>query len=356
VVFALTGLGAVSLPIPYFAISPGSAVDVSGLVEVVDGERFEPEGQIYLTTVRLQHVTLMEAVTGWLDPRVEVVEQEVVLPPQVPTTELDDFNLQQMATSKETALGVAFEALGADAIQGGGAEVVSTLEGSPAEGVLEAGDVIVAVENEEIELHHQLVRIVGDREPGDEISLTYRRDGEGEARTARITLTSAGELLDRREPAPSTPVPHPTGEDQRNRPVLGVTLQTLDLTFDFPLEVRIASERIGGPSAGLAFTLEVLDVLTDGELTGGQRVAATGTIELDGSVGPVGGVAQKTSAVEREGIELFLVPSEGFEAAMSVAGDGLRVEAVEDLDDALRILESIGGDPVRAPAGLVPGA
>ena len=72
--------------------------------------------------------------------------------------------------------------------------------------------------------------------------------------------------------APASAPLEPPTDEQRDRPVLGVTLQTLDLAFDFPLDVEIASDEIGGPSAGLAFTLEVLDVLTEGELTGGRRV------------------------------------------------------------------------------------
>lgn len=330
-VFALSGVGASTLKIPYFAISPGSAVDVSALVEVVDAPSFEPKGQIFLTTVRLRQVTLLEAITGWLDPQVDVVEQAVVLPPSVPSGELRDFNLRLMDTSKQTALGVALRQLGIDVIRGSGAEIVGVLEGAPADGLFEAGDLIVAVDGVEVTLHDEVVSLLADRAPGDTVAVTFEPSGGGESRTVDVTLGAR--------------------DDMPGRALIGVTLQTRDLRFEFPFTVNIASERIGGPSAGLAFTLEVLDVLTEGELTGGRRIAATGTIELDGSVGSVGGVAQKTVAVQQHGIELFLVPSDTYELALRFAGDGLRVEPVDNLEDALRILEAFGGDRLTGELG-----
>jgi Lon-like protease len=331
VVFALCGVGASTVKIPYYAISPGSAIDVSGLVEVVDAPSFEPEGQIFLTTVRLRQVTLLEAITGWLDPAVDVVEQAIVLPPTVPSAELRDFNLQLMDTSKQTALGVALRQLGIDTIRGDGAEVVTVLDGTPAAGLLEPGDLIVAVADDAIDLHDEVVSLLRSRRPGEVVTLTVEPDGGGDRREVEVTLAAR--------------------DDAPGRGFLGVTLRTRELRFEFPFVVNIASDRIGGPSAGLAFTLEVLDVLTEGELTGGRRIAATGTIELDGSVGSVGGVGQKTVAVQRQGVELFLVPSDSYELALRFADDGLQVEAVDTLDDALRILEAFGGDRLTAELG-----
>jgi len=133
------------------------------------------------------------------------------------------------------------------------------------------------------------------------------------------------------------------------RGYLGVLLSTKDLSFDFPFDVELRSEQIGGPSAGLAFTLEVLDVLTPGELTGGKKVAATGTIELDGSVGEVGGVAQKTIAVRNAGASLFLVPRAEYAEAKRFAGKKLDVQVVDTLQDALRVLSTVGGNGLALP-------
>jgi PDZ domain-containing protein len=137
--------------------------------------------------------------------------------------------------------------------------------------------------------------------------------------------------------------------EKAGRAILGVAeLTSRNQVFSFPLDVRIDSGEIGGPSAGLAFTLGLIDLLTPGELTGGAPVATTGTIDLDGTIGPVGGVVQKTVAVRRAGAKLFLVPSAEYTDARAHAGDGLRVEKVDTLDDALRALATLAGSNALA--------
>lgn len=315
--------GAATFTIPYYAIAPGSAVPVSPLVEVVDGPSHPPDGEILLTTVSLRQVTLLGAVQGWIDPAVDVVKEEIIRPPDVSSEEYRRLNLQAMDTSKEQALGVAFEHLGYDAITGSGAQIVQIVRDTPADRDLAPGDTILAVDGEPIELHSEAVNVLAERRPGDDVVLTVEDDA-GDEREVQVRLAS-----------------HPDDDD---RPFLGVTLRTRDPRFEFPYEVEIASDRIGGPSAGLAFTLEVLDLLTEGELTGGRLVAATGTMELDGSVGQVGGVAQKAVAVRKAGAELFLVPAGELEEARRHAGKGLQVEEVTSLEDALRILSTFGGN------------
>ena len=125
---------------------------------------------------------------------------------------------------------------------------------------------------------------------------------------------------------------------------LGVVMRTKDRSFPMPFDVNIDSGRIGGPSAGLAFALGLIEHLAAGELTGGHKVAVTGTIDIDGTVGEVGGVAQKTAAVRAEGAEYFLVPPGEFETAKDHAGKGLRVIAVGTLQEAIEALGRIGGD------------
>ncbi|MGH9163958.1 MAG: S16 family serine protease, partial [Acidimicrobiales bacterium] len=132
-------------------------------------------------------------------------------------------------------------------------------------------------------------------------------------------------------------------------------LRTRERDFDLPFAVHIDSGAIGGPSAGLAFTLGLLDALTAGELTGGRRVAVTGTIELDGGVGDVGGVAQKTAAVRRAGAEYFLVPPAEFDEAVAHAGGQLQVRRVASLDEALDALAKLGGDPMVSPSPTAAG-
>jgi PDZ domain-containing protein len=325
VLLVLVGAGLVAgsvIRIPYYALAPGSAVDVAPLVAVEGGPSFPPEGSVYLTTVSLRPVTVFSALRGWLDEDVDVVERDTIVPPDTDQDELRELNQQLMDGSKDAARGVAFEQLGYDAISGSGASVLEVVPDSPAEGVLQADDTIVELGGEPVRIDGDVISLLGPRSPGDRVELVVERGG------ARVPV----EVRLGRRP------------DAEEEAFLGVGLTTRDLQLDFPYEVDIASERIGGPSAGLAFTLELLDVLTEGELTGGQRVAATGTIELDGTVGDVGGVAQKTSAVGAAGIDLFLVPRGELEAARAAADGDLRVEGVDTLEDALRVLARGGGN------------
>ena len=317
-------IAASTISVPYYAISPGGALPVVPLVHVTDGPNFPPKGSLYLVTVSLGSTTLFEALQGWLDPTTDVVKRDVIVPPHVSPGKLREVNLQAMDTSKEQAIGVAFEQLGYDAITGQGAQIAAVLPRSPADGVLVPGDVITEIDTTRIELHSEAVHALTSRKPGDRVHLTVEPKGGGASKGLDVVLAAK----------PGRP----------RQPMLGVVLRTAKPAFNFPYKVEIDSEQIGGPSAGLAFTLEVLDVLTKGELTGGRRVAATGTMEIDGSVGVIGGVAQKTAAVKDAGVRLFLVPMDEVAQARRHAGKGLRVEGVRNIQDALRILADIGGN------------
>ena len=318
-------IGSATVHLPYYAIAPGSALDVVPLVHVSTGNpAYAPKGDIYLCTVSLKQTTVLEALEGWLDPDIDVVPEKQIVPPSVHQDKLQNFNLQLMDTSKEQALAIAFEQLGYQTITGKGAQVAEIRAHTPADGVLVPGDTITAIDGTATELHTDAVRILGQHKPGDTVKLTIVGKDGGAPHDVTVTLAA--------------------NPDIKTRALLGVTLQTREPGFTFPYKVDIDSQGIGGPSAGLAFTLEVLDVLTKGELTGGHKVAATGTIELDGSVGDVGGVAQKTVAVKRAGVKLFLVPTDEVKEARAHAGKGLRVEPVGNIHDALRILATLGGN------------
>jgi len=326
VLITLATLGATLVKLPYYAVSPGSAVEVDGLVSVAEGSPPPSEGRIYLLTVRLTQANLLDAVRGWIDPQVDVVEQRRIVPAEINEKELAEFNLAQMDTSKQHALGVAFEELGYDAISGGGAEVIQVTAGTPAGMSLAPGDIIVAIDDATITSHYDVIDALADLRPRTPVELTVDPAGPGGRRRVPLTLDAT----------PGRP----------SLAFLGATLATQDPRYEFPFPVDIALEEVGGPSAGLAFTLEVIDALSPGDLTGGQRVAATGTIELDGSVGQVGGVTQKAAVAEEKGVDLLLVPRPELEQARRLAGDGLVVEAVDNLSGALRVLAEHGGDPL----------
>lgn len=329
-VTALLTVGALLVPLPFVAISPGSVIDVGDLVESTEQPPGDVGGGFYLTTVRLTPVTTVEAVRAWLRPDIDVVDARRVGPSDLSPDELLQLNLDQMDASKRQALAVALEELGYDAVSGDGAEVVDVVSGAPADGLLVAGDLIVGLEGTGVTSHHDVLRLLAGQPPHHRIELDVEGAGGGDRRSVALTL------------APGAEDP---GQGQ-----LGALLRTRAPRFDLPVDVDIATDRIGGPSAGLAFALEVLDVLSEGDLSGGRQVAATGTIELDGSVGQVGGVSQKAVAVEHEGLDLFLVPRAELPQATRMVGDEVRVEPVDTVADALRILTAGGASGlVRTP-------
>ncbi|MFA5566531.1 MAG: S16 family serine protease [Acidimicrobiia bacterium] len=341
--------------VPYFAFSPGTMRPTVPLVAIDGATVYEPEGSFMLSTISIsrQRLTLWGALVGWLDPEVTVMKEEVVLGDNDPD-ENRRLNLAMMDVSKELATYVALERLGYEVgFTGTGAVVASVSEHTPADGVLELGDTIVEVNGTPILVAADLVEAIAALSPGDEVDLlvehfdpsaTEARGAEGsgidehdansqDRRVKRVTLGAR--------------------EDDDTVAFLGVSLQTRDAHFVFPIDVDIETGSVGGPSAGLSFTLTILDLLTPGELTGGQQVAVTGTIDRDGTVGPIGGVEQKAATARHEGVAVFLVPDSLGEAELAAArrqaGDKVQIIEVGTLDEALAALESIGGDPLVVP-------
>jgi PDZ domain-containing protein len=315
------------IQVPYYLISPGEARGVAELIKVKgDGAKiYPPKGKILFTTVSLAgQVNVFEALEGWLDKEVQVVPEKTITG-GAPKTAVRQQNIQAMTDSKLTATKVALERLGYRvSVKGDGALVTAVNAGDPADGKLQVEDVITAVDGEAVTLHDQVVTKVRQHKPGDEIAIGYKRGTADKT----VTLKSIA------------------GPDGAAR--IGVSLQTNDLKYDFPVDVSIETGLVGGPSAGLAFTLALIDDLTEGELTGGRYVAVTGTIDADGTVGPVGGVAQKTVTARRAGAIAFLVPPDEEKEAKTFAGK-MEIIPVKTLADALTALHRLGGSEVALP-------
>ncbi len=319
---------AVTISVPYVAILPGSARPVTNLVSVEGIDAFPPEHAVAFTTVsvRQQRYSLADAFLGWLDDDVDVYPREVVLGGRS-TEENRRYNAQLMDTSKAVAITVALERLGYDVPIRTTGTVVRQLPDpdAPAASVLELDDVIVAVDGEPIDSIGEIGDVLAASGVNAEHVLTVERPAGSETRVDVTTRTIAA-------------------EGDPDRAILGFIPEERITGFEFPVDVSIDSGDVGGPSAGLAFTLAVLDVLTPGELTGRAPVAVTGTMSLDGVVGPVGGGRQKAIAVRNAGYAAFLVPSDEFEEVQRAVGDDLQVIAVDTLDEALDALASLGGN------------
>lgn len=319
-------LGAAIVQIPYVALRPGSVRPVTERVLVEGAPSYAPEESIAYTTVSVGSTTMLEAFVGWLDDDVDVLSERAVRGGRS-EDENRRYNAQLMDTSKLTAIAVALDFLGEDVeIRTTGTVVRKIAAGSPAAEVLEPDDVIVAVDDEPVDAPGEIGGLLQPGGPGAGHTLTLERPAGS---TNRIDVTVATVAA----------------EDDPARAIIGIAeLEERFVAFDFPIDVTIDSGTVGGPSAGLAFTLAVLDVLTAGELTGGHKVAVTGTMALDGAVGRVGGGAQKAITVRNAGYEAFLVPSDELEEVREAVGDDVEVIAVDSLAEALEALDSLGGN------------
>jgi PDZ domain-containing protein len=327
-------VGAATVPLPYYAYRPGSVRDTESLITVAGEKTFPSAGTISYTTVSLRQATLFGMLTGWLDNDVDVFPRDKVLGNRN-AEENRTLNLQMMDTSKLVATQVALERLGHPVdVSITGETVVNVLPHLPADGVLKAGDTITAVNGERLDEPDDLTRLLAADSPGDDVSLTVEPGSGSRPRDVELALGA--------------------DPDEPDRAIIGIEVTGRDIDFDFPVDVSIDTGDVGGPSAGLAFTLAIIDGLTPGDLTGGARVAVTGTISSDGTVGRVGGTGQKAAAVRDKDYDVFLVPSADYEAARRHAGD-VEVIAVDTLDDALAALGHLGGNVDDLPKAAATG-
>jgi len=306
--------------IPYDSVGPGSARDVGGVVTVQGHPVYPASGRILYTTVSVrERLNLYEALAGWLDPHVDVIAERDVRG-TTPPAQYRQENIDAMADSKTIAQLIVLHYLGYPNA-GSGAEVVSVDSKLPVARVLETHDVIVAIDGKPVAMSGDAVALIQAHHPGDRIVLRFERDGKDQ--------DAEGGLV--------------AGDGQR--PLLGVRLTT---RVKMPFQVEIDSGDVVGPSAGLAYALELLDVLTPGELTGGTTVAATGELGPTGEVGPIGGIRQKAVTVEAAGAKVFLVPRANLADARRAAGTGLDIRPVDNFDDAVRQLASLKGSNALA--------
>jgi Lon-like protease len=327
---------AIAWPIdmPYYAWSPGPVEDAADVIDVEDGN--DAVGDLLFLTVEQKEVNLIEYVAALIDPEVDLVGRERVRAPGVSPEELRRQGLDQMVTSQETAKYVALTKLGYEVtFEGHGARIIQVVPGSAAVGHLDAGDVIVAVDGEPVEFVTEAVELIGSRVPGEVITLTFVAAGDdpstAEATDVEITL---GPFVEVDEEG------NVVGQDD-DRAMVGVLLENADPQFIFPVDVAIEADNVGGPSAGMMFTLEIMNELSDEDMTKGRRIAGTGTIDPDGVVGAIGGVRQKVFGALAAGAEAVLVPAANYDAALEAADGRIDVVRVETIDDALEYLAGL---------------
>jgi PDZ domain-containing protein len=331
IILVLAILAGTLIRLPYVLIAPGSAESVDRVVKIDGAPTFPHRGDLLFLTVSVSsdRPNAFSVLSGWLDDNTDVVPEDEVLQGRSRQEE-QRLNRLEMADSQMTAKRVALERLGYTVpVTGAGAVVTNVREGAPADGKLRVGDVITAVDGQSVTLAEQVGPAVRARAPGQPVTFTVGRNGS--------TVEA------------SVPTRAAEGGACPGRPQVGVVTRTRDEKFDFPVDVKIDTGKISGPSAGLAFTLTIIDDLTPGDLTAGKKVAVTGTIEPGGAVGPIGGVEQKAVAADRAGAKLFIVPMPELKDARARAGD-MKVVGIRTLDDALTELTKFGGEVSVPPA------
>jgi PDZ domain-containing protein len=321
-----------SMPSPYVILSPGSARSVVPLVTVTQKPGGPPvkedeasDDLLYVTVSSTVEPSGFYALLGWLDDKAQVEPSKPFLGENT-NEENRKLNLALMTDSQEKAKVVALERLGYEVTKTPIGAFLEDVDPSyPAAEVLKPGMTVVGADGKAVTTVDELVDAIRSHEPGEDMELSVIPLTGGEPKTVTAELG--------------------TREGEPGVAALGVSPVDRN-TYGFPMDIEIDTGKVGGPSAGLAFTLAILDRLTPGSLTGGDRMAVTGTIELDGTVGPVGGVDHKTEAAISEGAEVFLVPPEEFEQAKKAARGRIKIEQVQTLDDALAALVAHGGDPL----------
>jgi Lon-like protease len=313
--------------VPYVSLGPGPTFDTLGEVDgkqVVDivGTPVHPtSGHLNMTTVSQRDgLTLGEALGLWISGREQLVPRDLVYPPDRSREQVDKDNSTDFKRSEDNAAAAALgylkypEALTVDSVNDPG----------PSAGKLKAGDAIDAVNGTPITGTGQFQSVLKQTKPGQQVVIDYRRKN-APGGSATITLGS---------------------NPDRDYGYLGVAV--LEAPWA-PFTVKFNLANIGGPSAGLMFSLAVVDKLTTGDLSGSKFVAGTGTIGVDGKVGPIGGITHKMLAAHEAGATVFLVPAQNCDEARSGNGDGLELVKVDSLGEAVDALHAVsaGGEPPR---------
>lgn len=322
---------AVSLPVPYVTMSPGPTVDVLAetrgeeIVQVDGHRRYDTEGRLELTTIKLtgpgQEVSIGQALAAWFDRSRAVYPRDAFYGPDESEQDVKTESSVQMVSSQDTAVAVALDELGYDLPKV--TEVLAVTPDGPAKGELEVRDRVLTVNGEQVEDAGDVARLVRKTPKGEKATFVLQRDGS--RRTVEV------------RPEPS--------KDDPDVPMVGIVVGP---SYDFPFDVKVnIDERIGGPSAGLIFSLAVYDTLTPGSLTGGAPVAGTGTIAEDGTVGPIGGIQQKIIAAADSGAKVFLVPPGNCEsaAALGLDEEEMRLVRAPTMHSAVESLETFAENP-----------
>ncbi len=308
------------IPTGYNLMAPGVVRDLSGVIAVDDGYNGQ-EGSFYLTTVSSRSASIWDVIyLQLLSPAGrQIIPREEQIPPDMNIQEFNELMMELMEESKQLAQAQAFDQLGIDyEVEAEGVEVVGIIEGGTAEGFLKNGDLILSINGQEVIFAADAASTIRNREIGDSVDIKILRD----QKEKEFTLQTV-EL-----------------DNNPGHPSIGIYITTRGLEYNFSRAVNFETNKIGGPSAGLMFALEIYNQLTIEDITSGHRIAGTGSLLTDGTVSEISGIKQKVLAAEKEGIDLFFVPIQNYEEAKSVAHK-MEIAAVKSIQEAINYLRDL---------------
>jgi PDZ domain-containing protein len=336
VLILVLGLVGSLMPVPYVVLSPGPTTNTLGttsdkrtpLIEIKGHAVYADVGHLNFTTVSYQggpdqQVGLLTALRGWLSSSMSVVPQEAIFPKDESPQKVEQENTQQMRSSQQDAVAAALKELKVPVTTT--VAIDSVTKGLPADGRLKPDDKIISIDGIKATDTVSLTTRMKVLKPGDTVKLVVDRGSQQQ----NVEIKT---------------VPSP---DDAKRAVMGVILRD---DYTFPFTVKISVGEVGGPSAGLMFSLGIYDKLTPGSLTGGKFVAGTGTITPDGKVGPIGGIQQKLVAARNAGATVFFTPLDNCKDAVATAPKGLRLVRADTLDGAIKSLDALRTGQGSLPA------
>lgn len=321
VLVVMTVVAAV-LPAPYVVESPGPSLNVLGeyegkdIVSVENRDGAASEGELRMTTVSVQgspgyDIPLAGVMSAWFDRDRSIMPVEALYPDDTDAEDNSLMNTVEMNGSQQEAIAAAL------AKQDISYSTTTIVAGVRSDGAaanrLEPGDVVLTVNGQQVTDVASAGEAIGRTPRGQKVNVTVRRKGEEKS----FALT-----------------PRYEGE----RALVGIVLSR---GFEFPVKVNFALDGIGGPSAGMIFALAIYDEMTPGDLTGGKKIAGTGTIDEQGTVGPIGGIRQKMIGARSDGAEYFLAPSANCDEVTGHIPEGLQVVKIDSLSDAINSVEQI---------------
>jgi PDZ domain-containing protein len=318
VIFVVGAFAVGWIPLPYYSFGPGPAREVTTLIHVDGAPTYGSSGRLVMTTIRFTQVTALSALVAWIDPERAVVGEEVIYPEGLTPSQEEQRAVSQMDQSKIDAAAVVLaQVTDYPKEHGTGALIEVVGEGCPADRHLFPGDVIRRIEGEPVESRREASRLIDAVPVGEPIE--FRIEADGEVHDVHVARGRC-----------------PGNE----APLVGIVL-----VESFPFEIAIESGDVGGSSAGLMWAVGLYDLLTPGDLTGGRTIAGTGTIDLDGNVGPIGGIRDKVVAAREVGADILLIPRGNLDELQGIDRGEVRVIPVSTFQETLDALAPSDAPP-----------